>query len=143
MGSEQIQLYQPFEIEICCNCGITFAAPRELVRKWQQTGKSFCCPYGHFQSYGENENSKLKKQLANAKKRTEWAESDAKDARKANQRLRNTVRAEKGAKTKLKKRIANGVCPCCQRSFVNLARHMDSQHKDYGKGNHERHKNRA
>lgn len=134
MSNTAIKLYQTFEIEVCCNCGIAFAAPRNVVNEWRQTGKSFCCPYGHFQSYRESENTRLKKQLENAKRRTEWAESDAKNTRQANDHLRNRVRAEKGAKTKLKKRIANGVCPCCQRSFTNLKRHMDTQHKKYGKG---------
>jgi hypothetical protein len=35
--------------------------------------------------------------------------------------------------TKLKQRVANGVCPCCHRSFVNLHRHMAGQHPDYTK----------
>lgn len=29
------------------------------------------------------------------------------------------------------RRIAAGVCPCCRRSFTDLARHMSSQHPDY------------
>lgn len=39
----------------------------------------------------------------------------------------------KGEVTKLKKRIANGVCPCCKRSFCNLAAHMKTQHPEYTK----------
>lgn len=50
------------------------------------------------------------------------AERDTKEAQR---------RAEKAAKTKLKQRIANGVCPCCQRSFTNLHSHMQKQHPDF------------
>ena len=28
--------------------------------------------------------------------------------------------------------MANGVCPCCNRSFENLRNHMHTQHPDYG-----------
>jgi hypothetical protein len=40
-------------------------------------------------------------------------------------------RAEKAAKTKIKNRVAKGVCPCCNRTFQNLADHMKSKHPDY------------
>src|SRR5690606_15231496 len=32
---------------------------------------------------------------------------------------------------KERQRFANGVCPCCNRSFTNVARHMRTQHPDY------------
>lgn len=37
----------------------------------------------------------------------------------------------KGVVTRTRNRIANGVCPCCDRSFTNLQRHMASKHPDY------------
>jgi hypothetical protein len=30
-------------------------------------------------------------------------------------------------------RIGNGVCPCCNRSFTNLRRHMTTKHPEYPK----------
>ena len=39
--------------------------------------------------------------------------------------------AAKGQLTKVKKRVGNGVCPCCTRSFTDLARHMESKHPAY------------
>lgn len=42
--------------------------------------------------------------------------------------------ATKGQLTKTRKRVAGGVCPCCNRSFVNLGRHMAGQHPDYAEG---------
>ena len=39
--------------------------------------------------------------------------------------------ASKGQMTKLKNRVKNGVCPCCNRTFVNLLRHMKSKHPEY------------
>jgi hypothetical protein len=34
---------------------------------------------------------------------------------------------------RIKKRAAAGTCPCCQRSFSNMATHMKRQHPDYVK----------
>lgn len=133
-GNAQINLYHTFEIEICCSCDVTFAVPRATSTRWQQTGETFCCPYGHKQHYGSNENSELKEKLKQAKKKIEFYSDSLDEVNIENGHLRHTVRAEKGAKTKLKKRIANGVCPCCKRSFTNVKRHMDTQHPEYGKG---------
>lgn len=48
--------------------------------------------------------------------------------------LNRQIAAQRGQTTKLKNRIAKGVCPCCQRSFQNLKRHMESQHPDFSTG---------
>lgn len=34
-------------------------------------------------------------------------------------------------KTRIKNRVKNGVCPCCNRTFENLARHMQAKHSDF------------
>ena len=39
--------------------------------------------------------------------------------------------ATKGQLTRARKRAANGVCPCCHRSFENVARHVAKQHPDF------------
>ena len=134
MGYAQVRIIHDYTVIACCNCKMLFAVPEEIDNRWIENGKTFYCPQGHAQSYSESKVQKLEKQLKNARQRTEWAERDALEVREKNEHLRHTVRAEKGAKTKLKKRIANGVCPCCKRSFQNLARHMKLQHKGYEKG---------
>jgi uncharacterized small protein (DUF1192 family) len=52
------------------------------------------------------------------------AEADAESAK----RSRN---AYKGLFGRTKKRVAAGVCPCCNRTFENLARHMAGEHPGY------------
>lgn len=39
----------------------------------------------------------------------------------------------RGVVTKTKNRIGKGVCPCCNRTFVELARHIATKHPDYAK----------
>ena len=61
------------------------------------------------------------------------AERQAGEAKHATRRMA----AAKGELTKMKKRVGNGVCPCCNRQFVNLQRHMATQHPGYAVGNDE------
>ncbi len=49
------------------------------------------------------------------------------------EQLAHQVRAQKAAKTKLKNRIKHGVCPCCKRTFQNIAKHIATKHPGYGK----------
>lgn len=40
----------------------------------------------------------------------------------------------KGVVAKIKKRVGRGVCPCCNRHFANLQRHMETQHPEVASG---------
>ncbi len=115
---------------VVCWCGIKHAVPSEL-RKFQlsqhEDGKNHfvCCPLGHkYVPAGESKAEILERQLQRERQRHDQTRADR--DYKENQR-----RAEKAAKTKLKKRIAAGVCPCCNRTFQNLAKHMKGQHPEY------------
>lgn len=110
----------------CGECSATYAINERYRQNRERDGDGWHCPYcqvgwGYF---GRGKVEKLEKQLATARKRKEWAEQEAKNAEYRR-------RAEKAAKTRLKNRIGKGVCPCCNRSFVNLARHMESKHPDF------------
>ena len=39
--------------------------------------------------------------------------------------------AQKGVTTRLKNRVQKGVCPCCNRYFAQLQRHMTTQHPNF------------
>lgn len=111
---------------VCGECGITFAMPETFRKECQELGNSWHCPNGHSRIYSETDVSKLKRQLA--KEESKHDQTSAK--------LRDTkikLSCEKGQRTKLKNRIAKGVCPCCNRSFQNLKKHMDTKHPEYDK----------
>jgi hypothetical protein len=46
-------------------------------------------------------------------------------------RFRKSRDGIKGALIKQKKRVGNGACPCCKRTFSALARHIKTQHPDF------------
>lgn len=107
-----------------CSCGVTYALDEAYRAARQKDGKSWNCPNGCSRHYVETEETKLRAQLA----RTEGALTHAKwEAKYAEGRRR----AEKAAKTKLKNRIAKGVCPCCNRHFANVQKHIAGQHPEF------------
>lgn len=116
----------------CGVCGIPFGLEESHLRKLRQTGDNFYCPNGHIIGYGKGENQRLKDQLAREKHQAEqqqaWLRDDVEREQRARERAEHSLRTTKGVVTKIRKRIGAGVCPCCDRSFQNLQRHMKGQH---------------
>lgn len=114
-----------FVTEECCNCGIPFAITQDLKDRRLKDHKSFYCPNGHSQHYtGKTEEQKLREQLERANQRVASRDEDLRVERASHA-------ATKGQLTKAKKRAAHGVCPCCKRTFANVARHVAGQHPDF------------
>lgn len=117
----------------CGSCGTPFALSQSRYNQSNDSGKEFYCPNGHKLYFVESEKAKLEKQLATEKKRREWAESNSASLREEIGQQERKVRAYKGVLTKTKKRVGNGICPCCNRTFQNLMNHMNSEHPEYKK----------
>jgi len=115
---------QPIRVEFvvvrCFKCDIPFWVPETWDKERLAKRDTWFCPNGHQQHYvGETEADRLRKMLAAANTR--------------NTDLTTRVQQEAEAKAKLErklKRVQRGVCPHCNRSFQNLARHMCSKHGD-------------
>ncbi len=94
---------------------------------------SFYCSYGHSQSYceGESEETKLRRERDRLKQDAARLEADAREAwAQAQAETKLRIKAEAATK-RLKKRTSAGTCPCCQRTFANMAEHMKHQHPDF------------
>lgn len=114
------------ETETCCNCGVVFAMPADFMRRRRDDHESFYCPSGHGQHYtGKTEAQRLKSELE--RRESELASARARSNELAEERDR-IARSHQRMRT----RVANGVCPCCNRSFENLRNHMKSQHPEFG-----------
>ncbi len=120
------QFQASVESQECCNCGIVFWVPAHLHRRWRNEGQSFYCPNGHGQSYTDTPIQKLGKELTAMKDDRNWW----KGATRAEEKRHS---ATKGQVTKLRRGIGAGTCPCCNRTFKQLAAHMTRQHPKYGK----------
>lgn len=104
-----------------CWCGIQFAMPSDLMRWHRQSeGNSTYCPLGHAGVVRETTASKL-------------AAAEARERHLEDQLQAAEMEAE-AVRVKLirdRQRFANGVCPCCNRSFQNVRQHMATQHPEY------------
>lgn len=104
-----------------CWCGIQYAVPRDFYR-WHCDDKSrpSHCPLGHPGYIRTTTQQRLEQ--AEARERHLADQLHAAEA-EAEARRVQLIRD--------RHRFANGVCPCCNRSFENVARHMKTQHPDY------------
>ena len=124
--------------ETCITCGIEFGMPEDYHTALRGHGQTFYCPNGHSMWYGKSRVDTLREQLRAAETRVTAAKDQADAARRhaqaeANRRqaAERSAAAYKGQVTNLKNRAARGQCPCCHRTFADLARHMVSQHPDF------------
>lgn len=115
-----------YETETCCTCAVKFAMTSEFRQYRLNNGGEFFCPNGHSQVYTKPKWKRLEEQLA--AKEVELREQKCETLRQ--QQLVSVERGKVATVEKKLKRVANGVCPCCQRSFHNLKRHMATKHPE-------------
>lgn len=111
-------------LEDCCDCGVNFGMTKSFYSSRLRTGNNFYCPNGHSMVYNNGENAKLREK---AKKYRKWYDEEVERRCIAE----GSLRATKGHLTRTRNRISKGVCPCCNRSFKDLAAHMENKHPDY------------
>lgn len=129
--STTIEIVTSLVTEECCNCHMLFAVPADFERRRRRDHEIFFCPAGHRQHYSaKSEEEKLRAQLAEKEEeiRRVAMERDQEQTRAANL-VKKVKKVEREAKATLV-RIHAGVCPCCNRTFKALARHMATQHSD-------------
>lgn len=133
-----IELTDTYTLVTCCysECGITFAVTERWNHDRRKSHDWFYCPNGHRQCYtGKSEAEKLRDELEAQKRNTQWQ----RDMRLAAERDATTQRrkaaAARGQLTKIKNRVASGVCPVagCKRSFTDVIAHLRTVHPDYHK----------
>lgn len=124
MGA-QLAYQQHLEIETCITCGVTFTLPVELLRRRKRDHQNFFCPNGHPQMYpAETEEDRLRKLLDQANQRSTELTAENTRLAAAKNKLAKEMKKEH-------QRVAGGVCPCCNRTFIALGRHMATKHPDY------------
>lgn len=116
----------------CYKCRCAFGITRDHYDRAQASDSvNFYCPNGHSQVFTRTREQKLAAELEAEKRRRGWAETSLTHTRDQLEATERSLRGHKAAKTRIKNRIAAGVCPCCNRTFQNLARHMAGQHPQY------------
>jgi hypothetical protein len=111
----------------CCVCGTAFAIESTLQNNLKRHGDTFYCPNGHSQIYTvslEEKYKKLDREFKAMREQKNWFKERAETASRS-------LSATKGVLTRTKNRIARGVCPCCNRQFTDLQRHIETKHPKY------------
>jgi len=126
---------RPISAGKCCRCGCRiWLTPTHYYAAMEGRSKiSFHCSYGHAQHFADEddeitkirrERDRLKQQMAERDDRIQRLIKLANDAEA-------TTRKVKAEKAKLTKRASAGLCPCCNRSFANMAAHMKTKHPEF------------
>lgn len=123
----------------CPNCGGSYAIAKSFRDEAHQIGnfkKCWFCPYcgerrGYGESLREKEVKELNARLASVQSDRDWQRQQRTAAEQSAEHYRKSRDGMKGVLVKERKRVGNGVCPCCNRHFGNLERHMHSQHPEH------------
>lgn len=119
----------------CYRCKCDIWIPDEL-HDAAQHGRNkveFFCGYGHGQVFaeGETEEQKLRRERDRLTQRLAEKDDEITRQRDLREAAERRTAAARGQVTKIKNRVGHGVCPCCNRTFSDLARHMATKHADY------------
>ncbi len=123
----QITTMTTYTVVDCFKCGCLFAVPAQVNDELVRTGRNFFCPNGHSQHYTDSTDKRLREE----RERSARLAARLDQAQAAREAAERRVSAARGQVTKIKNRVANGVCPCCNRTFADLAAHMKTKHPDY------------
>lgn len=120
--------------ETCKTCSGLFAITKEFKQECHRIGgfrQMWACPYCKTTwGYGESEETRLKLQIAARETEADAIRRDL-TAAKCSLIDERSARAQAERKCRrITKRIHAGVCPCCNRTFSNLARHMSTKHPE-------------
>lgn len=131
---ERFAGYTDLTTMICPDCGVLYAIPERMRSYAEERGgfrEMWFCPNGHELGYGDDK-------LDRERQRAERAERAAARERALRDQAEQEARVQKGRATRfkndrdrIKQRIAEGVCPCCNRTFKNVQRHMRTQHPEF------------
>jgi len=108
----------------CGQCGCVFGIESNQYRQLKGKGGRFYCTNGHCRVFREPDVARLERQLAAERARHDQTRSELKTVERRR-------RAAVGQTTKLKHRIEQGLCPCCNRFFRDLAQHVHQEHPDF------------
>lgn len=114
----------------CGVCACTYAIPKVMRDYYYEVGGFWKCPNGHSWGYKVGHQTERKEHERIRQERDRLQQRNAQLAEEAEIAERERLKAERALK-RHKKRAAAGTCPCCKRTFSNMATHMKQQHPGY------------
>jgi hypothetical protein len=114
------------EWHTCITCGVIYTVPKVMIDKQREKGGFHSCCNGHAQGWSKEESENEKTRRERDRLRQQLAQKD--DEIRSKER---ELAAERTKAAKVKKRSGAGVCPCCNRTVGQMARHMKSKHPQF------------
>jgi hypothetical protein len=96
---------------------------------------NFYCPAGHSQHFctGQSDLEKMRLERDRAVQEQARLHDRIREERESREAMERKNIATRGVVTRMKNRAANGVCLCCNRTFANLQKHMETKHPQFKK----------
>lgn len=112
----------------CGSCAVWHTVPEIVYEDHKRLGGFHSCPNGHQRGWDKGADAIERE---NTRRERDRLKQDA--ARLQDEIAAQRERADKAeaATKRLKKRAAAGTCPCCQRTFSNMSRHMQTKHPEF------------
>lgn len=126
-------------MDTCYQCKVQHSFPQHIYDAAIQRRDSMTiwCPNGHSWVYKAQAKIALEEQLRQERDRLKQQlaqkDDEIRRQREGKEEEQRRVVALRGVVTRTKKRLSGGVCPCCNRTFQNLASHMATKHAEYQK----------
>lgn len=107
-------------------CGhVNYLADDLIARRRADHKNFYCSTCGYTNHYPGESDVERERRLRAA------AEDQRNTLRDRCERAQRRLTAQRGVTTRIKNRIGKGICPCCNRTFKNLQRHMRNQHPHF------------
>jgi hypothetical protein len=128
-----LNVTETFVVKCCGNCGIQFAVPDHFDEENRKKGaeKTWYCPNGHPRVYRKTTADEEREKRVAAEAALLAARTDRDYWQFRARKQEKSKIAMRGQVTRIKNRVGHGVCPCCEREFQNLKRHMNTKHPEF------------
>ena len=121
----------------CQSCGVIATCPETLFNSQREVGGYHHCCNGHAWGWSKDgcELANTRRERDRYKQQLARAEMEVQEAYAAQVEAEHKAAASQRQVAKLTRRASAGVCPCCNRTFSALARHMKTKHPTWSGDN--------
>jgi hypothetical protein len=126
-----ITIEEEFRKLQCSECAVTYYFPEKWCTNAANKHKAWQCPNGHGQAFRDSELDRTRRERDLLKQDAARLEDEKRQAWATATALRERADKAERATKRLRKRTSAGTCPCCNRTFGNMAEHMKHQHPEF------------
>ena len=120
-----------FKDQDCITCSIRFRVPAGFTAYRRRDNRSFFCPNGHSMAFTESQADKLRRERDRLAQQIAQKDDEIHAARTARDAAEQRAAAAERKTKRVEKRAHAGLCPCCNRSFAELAKHIATKHPTF------------